>query len=419
MRKDLALWYSSKAKLYWREGDRYFKQFRCPECVTSFEESIEFATKAICEFLGEDYSPKHDISDALIRASVKPPNYRQQLSRAAWISSRWVGMRQRARTLVRYGNQKAKVPATLIVTRKDIHPVRDDALEICNLLNKIEAENKMICPIDIGILNGTVDKSDTLEKPCSAYPFAEFGIDDWVEGFSRITESTGVDRYNVHRISVSEVNNGFALVINPFGEAYPERDLEKRFAFNLLKEYVADGGIIVNTGGFPFFYAWDVLKGEEHPVVDVRTLVPETIQIADGTVFVPRFRFLLNFAGSLFWREFEALTTAETQVVSGANLLEVSQTREDKAIAGDLIEVGGSNRVNEFRALRKTENAVPMLRSTRPDFGEVYPIGAIRHGWGYLIAAGMHTKTDVEFEKIAVAVDNFVNWTSKNSVLLE
>lgn len=53
---DLASWYSSKAKLYRREAEKLLKEFRHSECISSFQESIEFAAKVICEFLGEKYS---------------------------------------------------------------------------------------------------------------------------------------------------------------------------------------------------------------------------------------------------------------------------------------------------------------------------------------------------------------------------
>lgn len=191
---------------------------------------------------------------------------------------------------------------------------------------------------------------------------------------------------------------------------------KKRSAFNLLRDYVAEGGILVNTAGFPFFYAWDVMKGKEEPVVDVATLIPTNIRVEEGKPIIEKFGVLLNFIGSLFWREFDALTTSDTPIFSGINELEVYQTEEDKKIASDLINVGESNKVYEFRALRKeTKGLVPFLRARRPDFGEVYPIAAVKIGFGYLIVGGMHTKTLSEFEKLAVAIDSFCNWLSKIS----
>lgn len=411
---DLALWYSSKAKLCLREAEKYFRQFKCPECASSFEESIEFATKAICEFLEENYKKRHDVSDALIRLSTSFPEYRKELSRVAWISSRWVGMGQRARNLVRYGNQEAKVPATQIVLRKDTEPIKDDAKEACDLLYRIESKKKFTPLIKLGILNGYVEE-DVLEKPCAAYPFVEFGIDDWERRFKRFL-ANDKSRYIIEKIPISRISNDFALVLNPFGEAYPEKDIKKRFSFNILKDYVADGGVYVNTGGFPFFYAWDVAEGKEQPVVNIRTLVPKSIKIQKGEVIVDQYISLLNFAGSLLWREFDALTTSDTPKFAGIKELRVYQTGQDKQIAGDLINVGETDQIHEFRAIRKeTKDVIPLLRTSRPDFKEVYPIAAIPYGLGYLIMCGMYTKGKSESEKLAVAVDNFCNWLVKKA----
>lgn len=410
---DFALWYSGRAKLCWREAEAYFKQFRYPECAQSFTDSVEFATKAICEFLSEKYDPRHDVSDALIRASGRLHDYRGQLSRAAWISSRWVGMAQRARLLVRYGNQKAKVHPAQIVTQRDIAPLRADALEICKFLISVEIKAKFQPPIRMGILDGRVDESDTSERPCIEYGFTEFRIDDWEKRFSQIDEQAN-DKYSIERIPISRVGNQFSLIINPFGELYPEKDPRRRLAFNILRNYVADGGVLVNIAGFPFFWAWDVVEGEKEPVVDTAILVPE-VEVVENKMVVDRFLPILSFAGSLLWREFGVMTTSDTPKLSGVNELETYQDEEDKIIAGDLADVGGSTEIHEFRALRKGEKEfMPLLRTCRPDFGEVYPIAAIPHAWGCLIVAGMHTRGTAEFEKLATAVDNFCSWMRRN-----
>jgi len=409
---DLALWYASKAKLCLREGEKYFTQFRCPECASSFEESIEFSTKAICEFLQENYKPKHDISDALIELSTRFPDYKEQLTRSAWISSRWVGMAQRARNLVRYGNQAAKVPATEIVQKKDTVPIRADAYEICRLLDKVEGTKKFAPPMRLGILDGYFDESHESEKPCAAYPYTDFRIDNWEKRFAQFILE-GKNKFVIERIPMSKVSNHYCLIINPFGEAYPERDIKNRLSFNILKNYILDGGLLVNVAGFPFFYAWDVISGKQEPIVDKTTLLPRSIRIDKGQVFIDQFVTMIDFAGSLLWREFDVLTTSDTPEFSGINQLEIIQKEEDKSIAGDLTTLGG-NKVNEFRAVRsETKNAIPLIRAFRPDFKEVYPIAAIQLGFGYLVIGGMHNKTSAEFEKLANAVNNFSEWLSK------
>ena len=415
----LPLSYSAQAKLFWREAEKYFKQFRYPTAASFYSDSIEFSTKAICMFLGMKPPKKHDISKSLMELSRKQifSKFKLQLARAALISSRVVGTAQTARELVKYGDPYAEIPADQLIRRKDVQPVRIDAHETCRLLCKIEIENKFRPPIKLGILNGYVDDSDSEEKPCSEFPFNEFkDIDVWRDQFSTISID-GKDKYNVERISIAEVTNEFAVVINPFGEAYPEKNLKTRFSFSILKEYIADGGVIVNTAGFPFFYAWDVNKGNKEPVVDEKVFIPHGLKIEEGKVIGIQYGLALKFAGSLLAKELGGITTSDTQTMSGVNPLPVKQTDKDKEIAGDLINLGGNNKVNEFRAIRpETKNVIPFLRAHREDFGEVYPLAAIRHGWGCLVTCGMHMNTQVELEKLVAGIDNFCNWARKNFV---
>lgn len=146
--------------------------------------------------------------------------------------------------------------------------------------------------------------------------------------------------------------------------------------------------------------------------MDEKTLVPETVRSGGGALYVERFRILLNFAGSLLWREFEVATTSDTEKHSGIKPLPVYQEEEDKKIVGDIANAGGQNEVLEFRAVRKdaTKDVVPLLRAKRPDFGEVYPIAAVSRGFGHLIIGGMHTKNPSEFEKLVATIDNFCDW---------
>ena len=412
-RYELALWYASKAKRHLREGSRLFQGFRYPECVSAFGTSIEFALKAICAFLGADYKTEHDLSRPLTHLSVKFPKQSIELSRAAWISSRWVGANQQTRLLANNGNQDAAVPATRFIGKNDVALIRADAEEACRLLNLVEVRQKFVIPRKLGILNGYVDGQDASEKPCTEYPYSEFNIEDWERRFSQITDS-GKCKFEIERIPISKIGNEYAVIINPFGEAYPEKDVKKRFAFNHLKNYVEDGGVLVNVAGFPFFWAWDVVKGAKEPVVDEKTLVPDSVRTEGGKFYVERFRILLNFAGSLSWRDLEIITTADTPQMSGINQLDVNQEESDKSIVGDLVNLGGQSKVYEFRAVRKeTKEVIPLLRAKRPDFEEIYPIAAVKRGFGYLIAGGMNTKSPSEFEKLAVTVGNFCDWLFK------
>jgi len=147
-------------------------------------------------------------------------------------------------------------------------------------------------------------------------------------------------------------------------------------------------------------------EGRKTPIVDERLIVPVSFKLDQERMIAEKFGTIFLFPGTLFWKEFNALTTSD-----GPCSLEVYQNDEDMRVAGDLVNVGESNKVQEFRALRKeTKNCIPMLRASCAEFGEIYPIAAVRCDWGYLVIGGMQTKSTVEFKKLAVAVDNFCDY---------
>ena len=86
------------------------------------------------------------------------------------------------------------------------------------------------------------------------------------------------------------------------------------------------------------------------------------------------------------------------------------QEREpDIQFFGELCNVGGTDKVYEFRSLSDgTRGLIAGLRVKHND--EVkFPLAAISYGNGYLIIAGMDVKTDVEFQKLGKGITNFVS----------
>jgi hypothetical protein len=68
--------------------------------------------------------------------------------------------------------------------------------------------------------------------------------------------------------SISNLNSGtFSIVINPFGEAYPELGNAEGIGLKTILSYIRDSGIFVNSGGQPFFYSWDVNTGSHQLLV--------------------------------------------------------------------------------------------------------------------------------------------------------
>ena len=419
---DMALWYASRSKVQLREASSHFARFRYPECVSCAQESIELGLKAIFEFFAQHYPRDHDAFarnvDRLLRAlSQRLPQYNQQLTRATFISNRWANT---ARSLARYGQQTLRVPGSQVIGRTDAESAKNDAEEIVALLHEIEKQQKFQFPIQVAILNGYVEGPNASETPCASAPFTNFSIDDWENFFQGIRIGSQA-KYNVTRIPASEISNKFALILNPFGEVYPEKDFQERIVFDIIKNYVADGGLFVTTGGFAFFYGWDVnpnVQGNRaKPILDERIFVPVRVRPAEQNTFVvEQFRVALPFSGSLLWRQLAAQTTGDTPLHSGPYEGQVYQTQEDQNIVGNLVGIGGSDRIQEFRALTSNStNCLPLLRLRRPGFGEVYPIGTIHYGRGYFMIGGVNNVRQIEFDKLSTAVDRFCDWFSRQA----
>ena len=62
-------------------------------------------------------------------------------------------------------------------------------------------------------------------------------------------------------------NSALSIILNPFGEAYPELGNAEGVAFRTIVSYIRDGGIFVNSGGQPFTYSWDVNSGNSRLLV--------------------------------------------------------------------------------------------------------------------------------------------------------
>jgi len=51
----------------------------------------------------------------------------------------------------------------------------------------------------------------------------------------------GKNKYEVEEINASQISNKFVVIINPFDEAYPEKDTKEKAAFDIIKDYIRDG----------------------------------------------------------------------------------------------------------------------------------------------------------------------------------
>ncbi len=63
-------------------------------------------------------------------------------------------------------------------------------------------------------------------------------------------------------------NGAFSIVLDPFGEAYPELGSAEGAGFRTVLLYIQDGGILINSEGQSFVYSRDVNTGNHNLLVN-------------------------------------------------------------------------------------------------------------------------------------------------------
>ena len=208
-------------------------------------------------------------------------------------------------------------------------------------MTQIEKKIKIGGKIKIGILDGFVKDSKNEVVCPNIFNAGKFQSADLEKYFTSITKN-GQAKYEISRLNISQINNKYAVLINPFGEAYPENDLQDYNSFRIIENYIIDGGIFVGFGGLLFFYGWDV-NHVEKDISTNKVILP--VYLTAGELNV---QDILDFSGTLSWKEFGIQTTFDTLVNSGPALVKVSQSQTDRDIAGDSVNLGGSDLVHDI-----------------------------------------------------------------------
>ena len=215
----------------------------------------------------------------------------------------------------------------------------------------------------------------------------KFTPEDWKEFLK--------ENYTIQFINISQINNSFIAIINPYGEFYPEENLLYKTTFNSIKEYVAKGGIFVSTAGLAFWYAWN-RETERHPSTAKEVYFYQGKMNQHQLIFLePAFSTLPNnsLTDTLTYEKLGLLTTGFKRPIR----TRVYQDSKDIGVCGDIKNIGGTDEIFEFRATREpTQDFVPLLRAKVPDPNspsgkvEVYPLAYVPDKKGKFIFTGMH-----------------------------
>lgn len=248
-------------------------------------------------------------------------------------------------------------------------------------------------PIMVGVLNGWIDNLNK-KKRCTItnYPFEEWKTE--LDNFSL----NGRKKFNTNPICIKQLSNKYAIIINPFGEIHLDENRRTLYTlYNKIFKFIQEGGIYVCTGGIPFYYVWHEILGDKFDTT------PLVIDVDQGRI--SQFR---HFYTTIFTKEFGVkFNGLPSQIVT------VNQNPEDIQYFGNLINVGGSNQINDFRSALEKKYIIPALRANIND-SEVYPLFVVPYDNGYLMVTGMSLQSNVEFLKLVNALSNFSDYLINN-----
>jgi hypothetical protein len=160
----------------------------------------------------------------------------------------------------------------------------------------------------IGILNGNIN-SPLREYKCEK-SWTKLTPSMWYSELSRVVQKR---LKRIKMISIADINSSYSLLINPFGDNFPEENLKLHTSFYKICDYIKNGGFFVCTGGA--FYA-------HQNTINSSTCESVIVKETNGSQ---------SLKDSFFSQEFGVLTTGDT-TSNEKNNVDVYQSDEDKKL---------------------------------------------------------------------------------------
>ncbi len=206
---------------------------------------------------------------------------------------------------------------------------------------------------------------------------------------------------SLHLIPVTEINDSWSIIINPFGDNFPEKDQKLHETFYKICSFVSNGGIFIVTGGAFFLH--------QNPIVSEKAELFMT-HLIDGKQ---------NLETSSLFQEFGVRMTGDVyennQLVSSEPVrVGVEQTQEDIERFGNVLQ--GITSLERFRSTSAgSSNYLPLIRQID---GLNFPIAIIPYGKGALVHIGLHITSETSDEfKVVTRVLTSIIQNNMQSVL--
>ena len=403
LRKDQQEYYIFLAKECFsgfRNAEYNFNVYSYPSCYAYLFRSIEFFWKSLTVLSNNYFDLKHEASEADI---AKISSYLLSGDERVKVYNILSSFPKIKQDFIRSGyyEKVTKLPTSPEAEFKlDRENTEADLRKVSWLTSKLrEIHYYQIFdpPIKIGVLSGYVQTRK--EKPCSFYPHSNYRkCVHWMIDLKGVKNDIGSNLFQASLTSISNISNGnFSIIINPFGEAYPELGDASGVGLNTILSYIQDGGVFVNSGGQPFVYSWNVNHGSHNLVIS----------------FIPMSSYMeINYdeAMPVLSRDESLVIPQEALILKRYFHTETEWDHPEKEIVGpieveiEFDEILGNDkpktRAKVYRPIRQlSDNVIPLVHCPQSLWGDrVYPVAAIKFGRGFLIYNGMNLDQEREYK---------------------
>lgn len=181
------------------------------------------------------------------------------------------------------------------------------------------------------------------------------------------------------------------IIVNPFGELYPESDFLTNATITKIREYVWAGGVFVSVAGIPFQYRYNPTTHKQEAAGRV-----EGISQEGNLIWIPLNRDL-----------FPNLTPSTEPVEFQATQHEVDVKR-----FGNIASAGGTAAITSFRSY--PINPIQLMPMLRDPGNQVCVIGNYQYGLGAFIFAGVSiTDATPTFEKVVASIKGWAEYEAR------
>jgi hypothetical protein len=371
-----------------------FTIYRYASCNAWLFHSSEFFWKALTVLSGNYFNPTHETSLADIKKISSEILSDDDKVRVYDVLSKFPNIRG---DLARYGYYEkegvTKSPYD-VFNKDDTKTSLNEVGFLINKLREIHYYQIFEPPIKIGILSGYISARN--EKPCSYYPHSGYRkAVQWMLDLKNIKDDgDALNSFHASMTSISCINNtAFSVILNPFGEAYPESGNAEGAGFKTIASYIRDGGIFVNSGGQPFAYSWDVNTGNSQFLVSfIPALMDAQTNYADEIPVLQIRESLRIPSESLLLKRYFGLETEWDDPANNVVGPKETEIEFDKILGQDKPRT----KAKVYRpAIKLSQDVIPLVHSSNSNN---YPVVAVKFGRGFLIHTGMSLDEEREYK---------------------